>query len=41
MRPLKRKGVRKGKSSKKFNSKARKTKYANVHPGPMRGGIRA
>lgn len=40
MRPLKRSGVNKGRSAHKFRKHAGRTKAANVHPGPMRGGIR-
>ncbi|WNK14859.1 MAG: hypothetical protein [Microvirus sp.] len=40
MRPLKRSGVSKGKSAKKFRKQSSRTKMANLSPGPMRGGIR-
>lgn len=39
MRPLRRKGVSKYGSARKFRSQSRRTKAANVK-GPMRGGIR-
>lgn len=40
MRPVKRKNVSKHKSAKKFRHQVGHTRAANVHPGPMRGGIR-
>lgn len=40
MRPLKRYGVNKGRSSADFRKNSRRTKAANVGPGIMRGGIR-
>lgn len=40
MRPLKRFGVNKGKSARSFRGNTSRTKKANVHAGPMRGGIR-
>lgn len=40
MRPVKRYGVNKGRSARKFRHSAGRTKMANLHPGPMRGGIR-
>lgn len=39
MRPLRRKGVSKGRSARGFRKAAGRTKYANMK-GPMRGGIR-
>lgn len=39
MRPVSRGGVSKGRSSKKFRSQSKRTKYANVR-APMRGGWR-
>lgn len=39
MRPLRRGGVSKGRSARKFRSQSRRTKGANLK-GPMRGGIR-
>lgn len=39
MRPLKRRGVNKVRSSRKFRKQSRRTKGANMS-GPMRGGIR-
>lgn len=40
MRPLKRHGVSKYKSAKKFRHHGRHTKAANVNVGLARGGIR-
>jgi len=40
MRPISRSGVNKNKSAKTFRAHAKQTKYANIRPGPMRGGIR-
>lgn len=40
MRPLKRKGVAKGKSAKHFRRHVRHTKAPNMRGAPMRGGIR-
>lgn len=39
MRPLKRHGVHKGRSARKFRGQVRRTKAPNVS-GPMRGGWR-
>lgn len=39
MRPVKRFGVNKSASARKFRSQARRTKAMNIR-GPMRGGIR-
>nr|AVQ10174.1 hypothetical protein [Gokushovirinae environmental samples] len=39
MRPLHRKGVNKGRSSRTFRKHSARTKGANLK-GPMRGGIR-
>ena len=39
MRPLKRHGVNKSRSARKFRGHTRKTKAANMK-GPMRGGWR-
>lgn len=39
MRPLKRKGVSKYGSARKFRAQSRRTKVQNIK-GPMRGGIR-
>lgn len=36
-----RKNVNKGSSARKFRKNVGRTKYANVRPNPMRGGIRA
>lgn len=33
-------GVNKSRSAQSFRNSSRKTKYANVRGGPMRGGIR-
>lgn len=35
-----RKNVSKHKSAKSFRSRSRRTKFANIRPSPMRGGIR-
>lgn len=40
MRPLKRYGVNKGKSAKKFRYNVGKTKAGNLRINTMRGGIR-
>lgn len=40
MRPLKRSGVSKKGSARKFRHQVGKTHARNVRPGPMRGGIR-
>lgn len=40
MRPLKRYGVNKGRSSGKFRKQASKSKLPNVIAAPMRGGWR-
>lgn len=40
MRPLHRRHVNKGASAKSFRRQAGRTKGANIHAGPMRGGIR-
>lgn len=40
MRPLRRHGVNKKRSAKRFRGQSRRTKARNVI-GPMRGGIRA
>lgn len=40
MRPISRRGVSKGSSAKQFRRNVSHTKYANIRPGPMRGGIR-
>lgn len=40
MKPLNRAPQAKGKSAKHFSNHAGKTKYQNVRPNPMRGGIR-
>jgi len=40
MRPVKRYGVNKGHSSRKFRSNSRKTKSPNLRAMPMRGGWR-
>lgn len=40
MRPVKRFGVNKSASARKFKSNVRRTKGANIAPPPMRGGIR-
>lgn len=40
MRPLRRHGVNKGRSTSKFRRQLRRTKGPNVQAGPMRGGWR-
>lgn len=40
MRPVKRYGVNKGSSARKFRGNISHTKAANVRPPPMRGGFR-
>lgn len=40
MSRLRRHKVSKKKSTRKFKKRAARTKKANVHAGPMRGGIR-
>lgn len=40
MRPVKRSYVSKSKSARQFRANSARTKGANVHAGPMRGGIR-
>lgn len=40
MKPMKRKPVKKGSSSRSFNNSQKKTKVVNVAPPPMRGGYR-
>lgn len=40
MKPVKRMAVNKHHSINKFKHSAGKTKFANVSPTPMRGGIR-
>lgn len=40
MRPLRRTGVSKGRSARKFRNMSRYTKAPNVAMGPMRGGWR-
>lgn len=40
MRPLRRNGVNKGRSSRRFASHTRRTKGLNMRGAPMRGGIR-
>lgn len=40
MRPLKRSGVNKHRSAGQFKRHSGRTKYQNLRPGPMRGGIR-
>lgn len=40
MRPVKRYGVNKASSARKFRGDTARTKAANVRPPPMRGGFR-
>lgn len=40
MSPLRRGGVNKRSSAKRFRKSVQRTKGANMAPGPMRGGIR-
>lgn len=40
MRPLKRHGVNKGRSARKFRHQVKRAKAPNVAMGPMRGGWR-
>jgi len=40
MRPVKRGHVNKQKSAQTFRKHSQRTKGANMHAGPMRGGIR-